>query len=258
MSTELAVRPALQPSLGHERRLLVTGQFPDSNLYRSIGFLTCADGGYRFSYLRSAVDSEWFVPLPGLRDVSGTYESSSLFPIFAERIISTRRPDRAETMAALGLQSDAAPFAILERTGGHRVGDSLELISMPTIGSTGRLDQLFLVHGIRHRPSDAQAVIGDLHFRDALDLAPEPGNPVNPKAIRVVNEHEVTLGYVPDPLTELVHEVLTHDRNYELVVEATQGPDVNPKLRLLVRLSGHLPQGTQPFVGGKWTAVAEG
>ena len=75
---------------------------------------TEAGGAFRFSYLRREVDRKGFRPLPGLaRAVEGSITSESLFPLFAERVISSRRPDRESSLQTLGLSMDAAPFEIL-------------------------------------------------------------------------------------------------------------------------------------------------
>lgn len=116
-------------------RLLVTRRDPDTRRYLSLGFLSCSDGGYQFGYLRGAIESPDFQPLPGFGRTDRTYAAERLFPVFAERVMSSRRPDRQEALAALGLPETAAPFEVLVNSGGRSVGDSVELSSCAFCGA---------------------------------------------------------------------------------------------------------------------------
>lgn len=249
MAISVLNRPARQSSDVTASRLLVTRQDNDTRLYRPIGFLCCDDGEYTFQYLKKSVESEWFSPLPGLSDVRRRYTSSQLFPIFAERVISARRPDRTETLKALGLPADAAPFEVLTRTGGRRVGDTIELVPMPVVAEDGAFSQLFLVHGVRYRTDEAQSRISGLRPGEALRLTPEPGNIVNSLAVQVEDLEGLTLGFVPDPLAEFVQGVLADRRGYRLTVEQANGPEVGFHFRLLVRLEGYSEPGAEPYTG---------
>src|SRR4051794_5480803 len=99
-------------------RLLVTDQGSD-RLYRPVGFHEACSSGedtvYSFAYLRSAVERPSFRPLLGFRDVQRRYESPGLFPLFAERIMDPRRPDRPIFLAALDLSEGASPLEVLAR-----------------------------------------------------------------------------------------------------------------------------------------------
>jgi hypothetical protein len=251
MAISVLNRPPRQSSDVTASRLLVTRQ-DDTRLYRPIGFLCCDHGEYTFQYLKKFVESEWFSPLPGLSDVRKRYSSTQLFPIFAERVISARRPDRTESLRALGLPSDAAPFEVLTRTGGRRVGDTIELVPMPVVGEGGSFSQLFLVHGVRYRTDEAQSRISGLRPGEALRLTPEPANLVNSLAVQVEDLEGLTLGFVPDPLAEFIQGVLADPRGHSLTVEQANGPEVGFHFRLLVRLEGYSQPGTEPYTGSGW------
>ena len=255
MAISVLNRPAPQSSGMTAHRLLVTRRFPDNGLYRPIGFLSSDAGRYTFAYLRKSVEADWFAPLPGLSDSGRKYRSDQLFPIFAERVISARRPDRTEALKALGLAEDAAPFEVLNRSGGQRVGDTIELVPMPWVASDGSFSQLFLVHGVRHRSAEAQARIGQLHPRDRLLLRPDRSNAVNALAVQVADSDGLTLGFVPDPLAEFMQDVLANRRGYNLSVEQANGVDAGYHFRLLVRLEGYAPPGEQPYTGPDWQTV---
>lgn len=233
-------------------RLLVTRQNPVNRRYFAVGFLS-EDGshGFRFDYLRSAAETPDFRPLPGLSRTDTSHVSETLFPLFAERIMSSRRPDREATVKALGLGLDAAPFEILARGGGRRVGDTIELTPAPAPDAQGQLTIPFLVHGIRHMDAVAEDAIERLGLGSSLMLIPEPDNPMNEKALIVADRAGQQLGYVPDPLLSVVEQI--SDQRVDVA-------RVNPlamgfHLRLLVVLHGRLSPDSHAFSGPQWETV---
>lgn len=233
-------------------RLLVTRQDPVSRRYTAVGFLSEGqDQQFRFEYLRAAVDTPGFRPLPGLSRVETSYVSECLFPIFAERIMSSKRPDREATLNALGLGLDAAPFEVLARGGGRRVGDTIELTPAPEPDAAGAMTMPFLVHGIRYAEAPAGEAIEHLDPGTELQLVPEPDNEANERALILADGSGRKLGYVPDPLLGVI-EQLSDPR-----IEVAR---VNPlslgfHLRLLVAAHGRLARDAQAFSGPQWETV---
>jgi hypothetical protein len=238
----------VRPRSDMPRRLLVTvrpGEGSDQRhrLYRHVGFLTCLKDGYEFRYVQQAGG---FRPLLGFGDTARRYFSSEMFPLFAERIMSARRPDRARYLEALDLSEDSEPWEVLLRSGGRRAGDTIEVLPEPTIGTDGETSCTFLVHGVRHCGPEADDAIDSLNTGDLLELRWEPSNPVNERAVLVLSGSGVAVGYVPDPLVDYVHTVMRTGEHRLSVVRAN-GPEVGSHLRLLVRLEGHVPDGYLPF-----------
>jgi hypothetical protein len=223
-------------------RLGETAEEP-RRLYRHVGYLTCRPDGYEFRYVQP---SEGVRPLLGFGDLSRTYYSSELFPLFAERIMSARRPDRATYLEALDLSEDSEPWEVLMRSGGRRAGDTIEVLPEPAVLPGGETRCTFLVHGVRHCGPDASDTIRQLRPGHLLKLRWEPENPVNERAVLVLNDSGVALGYVPDPLVDYVHTVIDTGE-YRLSVVRANGPEVGSHLRLLVRLEGFVPIGYHPF-----------
>lgn len=237
--------------IGTARRLLVTVREPEPPRYRPAGFLTCeADGTFTFAYLRSEVARPDFRPLPGLPATGRRLQSAHLFSLFAERVISSRRPDREETMHALGLPADAAPFEVLSRSGGRRVGDTLELLEVPLVDSGGLIDLTFFAHGVRYQSGAAQARIGELRPGQELAMVPEPNNPANPEALAITDGPH-RLGYVPDPFLRVAHDLRSGGGS--LAVTQVNDPDVGFHFRLLLTLSGRVSR--QPFSEPEFKAV---
>lgn len=237
-------------------RLLVTEKRNVGDLYRPVGFLEAREvegrSLYSFAYLREASQRPDFRPLLGFSDANTVYRSEGLFPLFAERIMDPRRPDRPRFLAALDLSEEAGPLEVLARSGGRRMGDGILLIPVPRVDVQGHTSCVFLVHGVRHIPG-APERIEALHAGDALRLEPQPENPVSPHALLVTEDHAEPLGWVPDALLSFVHQV----RDRRLTVVRVNPSDVGTRLRLLVRLEGRVDPGVQPFVGPEWATAAE-
>lgn len=242
-------RPPIS-SMTPVHRLLVSRRDPETRQYQSLGFLSLVDGRYRFAYLRMAAMDGSFRPLIGFSDPTHPYESEQLFPIFAERVMSPRRPDRSAVLEALGLGLDAEPFEVLVRSGGRRVGDAIELVPVPDQCS-GSVFVDYFVHGVRYMTASAQRLITSLAPDQALHLVPEPANPVDHRAVLVTSTDDVRLGYVPTPLLELVGAI----EGTETRVLRANGPEVGFHYRLLVRSSGVVCDGATPFAGPDWQTV---
>lgn len=233
-------------------RLIVTRQDPQSRAYHAIGYLDRVENGYEYVYIARAVAQPAFLPMVGFRDTHRRYHRAQLFPSFAERVISAKRPDRPEYLRGLSLEQNADAWEILSASGGYRQGDAIELISLPTFeASTGRTTAAFLAHGVRHRGEEASRHIEMLRPGDSLGLEPHPDNEVNPRAIRVV-DGTLHLGYVPDPLLDYVWSL---ELGAVLTVVQANSAETNPHLRLLLRLEGTC-RGPFVFDGPEWAPAA--
>lgn len=252
---DLAIPGADRSSVLGSRRLLVTRQ-DENRMYRPVGFLDALPGphgtSYSFAYLRAAIDAPGFRPLLGFSDVRRRYESLGLFPLFAERIMDPRRPDRPAFLAALDLSADAGPLAILERSGGHRLGDGIELLPVPSPTPEGSVTSTLLVHGIRH-VEGAEEAVATLTVGRRLVLEPQPDNPWNPRAILVtVDEPSRRLGWIPNAFVDVVHQLTSAD----VTVVRVNGPEVGPRFRLLVRVDGVVDAAWSPYAGPAWETAA--
>ncbi len=227
----------------HRSRLIVTRRGADDGVYRAIGYLDKFTGGlepptYQFTYLARAVVDPAFVPVVGFRDTGRIYRSERLFPSFADRVMSAKRPDRPQYLDALDLDADADAWEILTASGGHREGDPIELISLPRFDSaTGETSAHFLAHGVRHRSPEASDRITKLPGGHRLWLEVDSENPYNRAALRIV-DHGMHLAFVPDPLLDYVHSVMDSGA-YDLTVVRANPAETHPHLRLLLRLDGH-------------------
>ncbi|WP_280399068.1 HIRAN domain-containing protein [Nocardia carnea] len=242
LSTDLTLSSAYADPETSASRLIVTRRGVEDRTYRAIGYLDRRFDSsdvpvFEFTYLAKVAECERFVPIIGFRDVCRHYHSRRLFPSFAERVISAKRPDRPEYLAALDLSEDADAWEILTASGGYREGDPIELISLPTYDRmTGETTAHFLSHGVRYCEDKASDHITGLKAGDRLTLRPDTSNETDPRAIKIVDE-TVSLGYVPRPLLDYVHSVVDAG-DHKLIVVRSNPAETHPHLRLLLRLEG--------------------
>ena len=247
------------------RRLVVTWQHPVERSISPVGVLTYDGDRYGFHYIQNVRNVPGFRPFLGFPDLGETYESDQLFSLFAQRAMTPRRPDYTRWVSRLGLEDDATPWEQIARSGGRREGDTIQLFPVPGI-QDGVLTCSFLVHGVRHIPERAVTVnnrsrliaraeleqqLLQLRPGDSLELADEPDNPFNPRAVLTTTEAHFPLGWVPNLLLDDLHRIPGRD-SVSLRVQQVNGPEAGWHLRLLVELRAHVPEDFTVFQGENW------
>jgi hypothetical protein len=254
---------------GTERRLVVTWQHPTDRLISPVGMLKFDGQAYSFYYIRSALEVEGFRPFLGFPDLQARYESERLFPLFAQRAMTPRRPDFTRWVTRLGLSEDATPWEQIARSGGRREGDKIQLFPVPVV-SDGRIDCDFLIHGMRHvledellvgaelrQPptrSEFEARLSTLKPGDELQLLDEPTNHINPLAILTTTTDNFPLGWAPNLLVEEIHRIPNRS-TLKATVRAVNGPEAGWHLRLLAHLTAEVPDDFNAFEGSRWEAL---
>lgn len=237
-------------------RLVVAWQHPVTRLISPVGFLDAAGSRYRFTYIRRALAVDGFRPLMGFPNFEETYESSQLFPLFAQRVMSARRPEFKSFLAELDLAGaeGLTPMEILGRSGGRRVGDTLQLVPVPFADNAGNTSCQFLIHGIRYRLEEQPSLedtLGGLRAGDRLQLRDQPDNPANEHAIIALCEKGMQIGWVPDLLLDYVHAVRQTGEPAVSVLHVN-GQTSPPHLRVLAELRGRVNEAYRPFSGPDW------
>jgi hypothetical protein len=206
-----------------------------SRAYHKVGYLEVFDGQwFRFRYDVSAIEGlENFEAFSNFPDTSYEYESPELFPFFRNRVISPTRPEYPTVLSALALGSDATPIELLERSGGERATDTIQIFAIPEPDDRGIVTAVFPAHGVRHIP-DAAERIERLRPGDILEFQDNVSNTYNPHAVLVMAGEPV--GWVPDFLLDMIKKLVTNYGQYRLTVEAASGPEVPYHFRLLCRL----------------------
>lgn len=248
---DVAAAPSREPL---HSRLAVAWQNPTTRRISPVGLLTWDGVTYGFRYLPHAGQVEGFRPLLGFPDWGKAYVADSLFPLFAQRVMSPQRPDYGRYLTALDLETTSDPWEMLARSEGRREGDSILVFPEPTVAADGLSHAKFLVHGIRYLSSQDPSVescLMSLTYGDKLELVDDPTNPVNSCAIMVTGGDEVALGYVPDLLIDYVVRLRAHGE-VDVHVARVNHEGVPPHLRLLVSIQGSVGQDYVPFDHAGW------
>jgi len=165
------------------------------------------DGSFAFAYVDSLADveSKGFRLLPEFpmpQRSAEPYLSTSLFSTFAQRIPSTKRPDRAEIFSSWGIEHVDDPLEILAVSGGIQLTDRLELAEYRTAE-----DQLDRPLTFRLAGSRFHATASRLQVGDELEVRVEPENRYD-QCATVVLRDGTSVGYVPRQYSALVAGLL--------------------------------------------------
>lgn len=222
-----------------------------------IGKLEFEEGVYRFQYTRGSQSLPGFQPFDGMEDLSLTYESYKLFPLFANRLLPDSRPEYRAYLTWSGFDPDdpPEPLMLLGRTGGTKQTDAIELFPCPVPNSHGRYINFFFAHGIRFHLPNATHAIAQLQRGDLLTLLPQPLNPVDPNAVAIVSGG-TPLGYVPRYFASDIKRLIADcpDGEVRLFVQSVN-VDAPIQQRLLCRMESCWPTGFQPCDGEQFQPI---
>jgi hypothetical protein len=220
--------------------------------WRPVGRLEHDGDAYRFVYTRGA-RKPGFRPFEGMHNFDAIYESTDLFPVFANRLLSRSRPEFEHYLrwGGFSVESPPDPIVILGVTEGRRQTDAIEVFPCPQPDIDGRYVNRFFLHGIRWMPSAAVARIAALAPQECLFLMPDPQNDFDRNAVAVRTETDRTLvGYIPRYLANDARDLLASEErdSVELRVERVN-PDAPLQHRVLCRLTASWPHGFRPCGG---------
>src|SRR5713226_709922 len=113
------------------RTLFVAWRDPDRRKWFPVARLRSTPGCYEFTYTKGAEQARQeagFAPLASFPELNTIYVSQHLFPAFSNRVLPESRPEYRDYLAWLSMaENDRDPAAILARSGGRRVTDTLEV-----------------------------------------------------------------------------------------------------------------------------------
>ena len=234
---------------------------PEHGSWSPVGKLEYAQGYYRFMYIRGAQTLQDFEPFPGMPSLDAVYESETLFPIFANRILSESRPEYEAYLTWAGFDPDNPPdpLAILSVTEGRRQTDSLEVFPCPVPDGQGCYLTKFFLHGIRWMPRAAVDRVARLKSGEPLALMPDIMNTYDSHAVAVrtadVSERHL-LGYVPRYLArDVLTLLLTCAPDLiDLRVDRVNS-DAPMQMRVLCRLNACWPERFRPCAGEEFQPI---
>jgi hypothetical protein len=230
----------------------VLWQQPGDTRYRTIGRLTRDELGYRFDYIEPAIRDAHFRPLMSLPDTGETLRSRTLFPVFANRVMTSQRDGFAAYLEQLDIHTaDPEPFELLTRTMGHRETDRILVVPVPVV-ENGLLSSTFFAVGSRHVDPQRENLE---HLADGsrLVLVHELDNDTSASAVLVCpvggSRRDQAIGYVPAALSRLAVHLLGQGLPhvaYAARINTDLLASTSDRLRVLVRLFAEVTQGFDP------------
>lgn len=246
------------------RTVFLAWQDPQKRLWYPIGKLTSDGRIFRFAYTRgasSACAANRFVPLAAFPDLHRVYESERLFPLFANRLLPTSRPEFAQFLRWLNLEDpQPAPLALLARSGGARETDNLEVFPCPEPAIDGMYETAFFLRGLRHMAQVAVERAGRLEAGERLCVMLDLENDFDrdAMALRAADrESPLLLGYLPRYLSgELVRLMRTTHRTPDVTVSQVNA-DAPLQFRVLCQLRIQWGEGFRPFSGEEYQPLTK-
>lgn len=220
-------------------------QAPDTREWHVVGLLTQRNNSYIFNYTRGVLASPKFIPFSGMNDFYKTYVSSELFPLFKNRLLSTRRPEYPGFMRWLGLHAeDANAISVLGRSGGLRGTDQLQMFKRIEIQSDGSFEHIFFAHGLGHLSDSASARVSALKDGEQLYLCLDCQNPFDENAVLIrANDPAEILGYCPRFIAKDVGDFLKYRNDSVKLYVETLSDDAPSNYKLMCKLKGSVEIG---------------
>ncbi|MGC0053692.1 HIRAN domain-containing protein [Brucella pituitosa] len=228
---------------------LLNWQDPETRAWHAVGKLFELDSFYIFAYTHGALQSKNFVPFGNLNETNSYYVSNELFPIFANRVMNSKRPDyvRYATWAGLDSREKTDPLKLMARMGGAKATDSLQVYQIPERDADGNYKTTFFTHGLSHLPEDAQNKANLLKEREQLYPLLDVQNPYDPSAVALrSNDPSSLIGYCPRYLARDISELaLSISSGLEITVRRVN-KDAPPQFKLLCEASAIWPGNFEP------------
>jgi len=239
---------------------------PQSRAWFPIGRLdsreeNSGDLTYRFRYTQGALTAHTelgFDPLMSFPEFEHDYQSSKLFPLFQNRVLSPKGSDFPEYINWLGLtEEEADPISILSVSGGARVTDSLQTIPKVNKAPDGSFHLRFFSHGLRYLTKASQERTMQLQAGEPLRIMVEVNNPATRLAIPLLTHDYVMVGWAPRYLVDDLTRCIPQAPEIEAKVIKVNKDNAPLNQSLLVEYAGRALDGVdlmsspdfQPLVG---------
>ena len=219
---------------------------------------------YRFRYIGGAITARQktgFEPLYDFPDFERSYESSELFPLFKNRVLTARRPDFSEYLRQLDLPVDLpeeeSRVEILSVDGGYRATDSFEVFPKIERREDGTFRCRFFLHGWRYMNEEAQRRVESLSPGDTLHVAIELTNPTAREPVQIQTEDRYVIGWAPNYLVaDFLRAIAKAPQSHSAKVVRVNPAPAPSKQRLLLEFRGHFPD-NPPMTDGEFKPLTE-
>ncbi|WP_248466121.1 HIRAN domain-containing protein [Pectobacterium versatile] len=220
----------------------VAWQAPDTRDWHVVGNLQERNSGYVFKYTKGSLKSSKFTKFSGMTDFHETYVSKELFPLFKNRLLSSKRPEYPRFIKWLGFEDESVNLIdILARSGGLRSTDQLQIFKKIEVDSDGQFEHFFFLHGLSYLNSMANDRVSELQPGQILRFCLDIQNEYDCDAVVVrADKPAEIIGYCPRYLSNDIKKMLLNDsKSVTLAVERISD-DAPHSYRLLCKFSGTL------------------
>ena len=180
------------------------------------------NGQYEFCYgyeVKNAIE-KGFEPLISFEDIDKVYKSDILFPTFSSRLPDRKRRGIERILSKYGLKT-FDEYKLLKRSGARLPIDTLEFIDPIFEEDDGEIKRVFYIAGVRYCTGcdgeNCEKAL-QLNIGAKLKLKPEPSNPYDKNAIKILDKENNHVGYLPRYYSKSVLEYLKEDREYKCTV----------------------------------------
>lgn len=224
------------------KSVYVAWQAPDTRDWHVVGELTEDKDSYIFNYTIGAKASSKFIPFSGMEQLDKKYTSKELFPLFKNRVLSSKRPEYPDFLQWLGLaDAEANPITILERSGGLRGTDKLQVFKRFEIQNNGYFEYSFFAHGLGYLAPGTKERVAKLIQGEKLYLCLDVQNDHDGQAIIIRAESPAEIvGYCPRYLTKSILKLIHLDRNCIKVEVEALSDNAPANYRLLCKAFGQV------------------
>ena len=227
-----------------------------STRWSPVGRLQFSGGTYRFIYTRGASSTPGFQPFAGMKCLHTVYESTELFPVFANRMLPESRPEFEAYLRWSGFDvaSRPDPIAILGITEGIRRTDTIELFPLPVPDERGRYINRFFLHGLRYMSAETRERVSTLKPGDQLHPEFENLNGADSNAVALkTDDDHLLLGYVPRYLAQDFRKLMQPCQSDRLRLTVYRvNNDAPLQQRLLCELDALWPDNFKPCSGDEF------
>lgn len=243
------------------RTLYLAWQDPEQRQWYPVGRLTSSGGVFTFVYTEGAREARQhaaFQPLTSFPDLHTAYESDKLFPLFTNRVLPRSRPEYQEYLEWLSVPvSERDPVAVLARSGGRKVTDSLEVFPRPERNPAGDYETHFLIHGLSHMPESSIDRALRLATGEHLLAMRDIQNPRDPAAVALrtsetADRDMYIVGYVPRYLGGDFLKLIDLGSSPRIAVERVNPPPAPVQFRVLCKAIMEWPAGFEPCSGPEY------
>lgn len=206
------------------------------------------NGQYEFSYgnqIPEAINAgfELLIPFPNLEQVY--HSNDHLFPVFSSRLPDPKRTDIKEILAKYGLENYDA-YNLLKASGARLPIDNLEFIDPIFPDAPKPIIRRFYLAGTGYHLGCAGTNCEksyEVQIGDQLQLVAEHENIHDPYAIKLKNEHNCDLGFLPRYYSQGVSQLLNQGKPISCtVIEVNKGNACSECIKVELIIHPDFPQ----------------